>query len=63
MAMTEPAIKNRIDLGVQGMTCASCVARVERVLKKQPGVANATVNLATEKASIEFSPDRSACSG
>ncbi len=50
-------VKNRIELGVQGMTCASCVARVERVLKKQPGVANATVNLATEKASIEFSPD------
>ena len=54
--MTE-SVKNRIDLGVQGMTCASCVARVERVLKKQPGVLDATVNLATEKASIQFSPD------
>ncbi len=54
--MTDQA-KTRIELGVQGMTCASCVARVERVLKKQPGVVDATVNLATEKASIEFSPE------
>jgi Cu+-exporting ATPase len=36
------------------MTCASCVGRVERVLKKLPGVQEAQVNLATEKASIRF---------
>ncbi len=47
----------KLDVGVQGMTCASCVARVERVLKKQPGVRSATVNLATEKASVEFESD------
>ena len=46
----------KFDVGVQGMTCASCVARVERVLKKQPGVVSATVNLATEKASVEYDP-------
>lgn len=57
MTQQSQQVKNRIELGVQGMTCASCVARVERVLKKQPGVVGATVNLATEKASIEFSPD------
>jgi Cu+-exporting ATPase len=39
-------------LQVEGMTCASCVARVEKALRKVPGVANATVNLATEKATI-----------
>ncbi|MDR3006042.1 MAG: heavy metal translocating P-type ATPase [Acidovorax sp.] len=43
-----------VDLPVQGMTCASCVGRVERVLKKLPGVQEAQVNLATEKASIRF---------
>ncbi|WP_027014153.1 heavy metal translocating P-type ATPase [Comamonas composti] len=43
-----------VDLSVQGMTCASCVGRVERVLKKLPGVQEAQVNLATEKASIRF---------
>ena len=46
-----------VSFGVKGMTCASCVGRVERTLKKQPGVSNATVNLATEKASVAFDPD------
>ena len=41
-------------LPVGGMTCASCVARVERALKKVPGVQEATVNLATESARITF---------
>jgi P-type Cu+ transporter len=40
-------------LQVEGMTCASCVARVEKALLKVPGVQAATVNLATEKASIQ----------
>lgn len=44
--------RQEITLGVRGMTCASCVRRVENVLKKQPGVADAAVNLATEKVSI-----------
>ena len=41
-----------IDIGIGGMTCASCVARVEKALNKVPGVASATVNLATESARI-----------
>jgi P-type Cu+ transporter len=40
-------------LQVQGMTCASCVARVEKALLKVPGVSGAAVNLATEKATIQ----------
>ena len=39
-------------LSIEGMTCASCVARVEKALQKVPGVSAATVNLATEKASV-----------
>ena len=41
-----------LDLGVGGMTCASCVARVEKALKKVPGVRSANVNLATESARV-----------
>jgi len=41
-----------LDIGVGGMTCASCVGRVERALKKLPGVETATVNLATESARV-----------
>lgn len=41
---------------VEGMTCASCVARVERALAKVPGVNQATVNLATEAASVQAAP-------
>jgi Cu+-exporting ATPase len=45
-----------IDIGIGGMTCASCVARVEKALKKVPGVETATVNLATESARIVVAP-------
>ncbi len=45
-----------IDIGIGGMTCASCVARVEKALKKVPGVRDATVNLATESARVVFEP-------
>ncbi len=43
-----------VSLSVEGMTCASCVGRVERVLKAVPGVGSANVNLATERADIVF---------
>lgn len=43
-----------VSLPVEGMTCASCVARVEKVLKKVDGVAEVNVNLATEKVTITF---------
>ena len=46
-----------LELGVQGMTCAACVARVERAIKKLPGVVDAEVNLATERAAVRFLPD------
>ena len=45
-----------LEIGVRGMTCASCVGRVERGLKKVPGVEDASVNLATERASVRFNP-------
>ena len=45
-----------LDIGIGGMTCASCVARVEKALKKVPGVTDASVNLATESARITYAP-------
>ncbi|HEX9185149.1 MAG TPA: heavy metal translocating P-type ATPase [Burkholderiales bacterium] len=42
----------QIRLPIEGMTCASCVARVEKALKKVPGVGGAEVNLATETATV-----------
>lgn len=40
------------ELAIEGMTCASCVGRVERALRKLPGVREATVNLANERARV-----------
>ena len=50
------ARRERLELAVRGMTCASCVRRVERALLKQPGVIAASVNLATERADVEYLP-------
>jgi Cu+-exporting ATPase len=47
----------RTDLGLSGMTCANCAATVERTLnKKVPGVVQAAVNFASERASVEYLP-------
>ena len=46
----------QIQLPVTGMTCASCSNRVTRALRKVPGVAEASVNLATEQANVTFDP-------
>ncbi|GGA78423.1 heavy metal translocating P-type ATPase [Ornithinibacillus halotolerans] len=46
----------KIEFDVYGMTCAACSTRIEKVLNKQNGVKQATVNLATESASIEYNP-------
>lgn len=49
---TASSIAGEIDLVIGGMTCASCVARVEKALKAVPGVVSASVNLATERAAV-----------
>ncbi|MCA1961143.1 MAG: copper ion binding protein, partial [Desulfomonile sp.] len=45
-------------LNVRGMSCAACVRRVERSLGDLSGVLEASVNLAAEKVSVEFDPER-----
>jgi Cu+-exporting ATPase len=46
-----------IQLPIEGMSCASCVNRIERYLRKTPGVAEANVNLATEIATVRYMPE------
>src|SRR5262245_54306404 len=50
------AAKQSVELGIGGMTCASCARRVERALSRTPGVLAANVNLATEYATVIFDP-------
>jgi P-type Cu+ transporter len=51
-------MNKELQIGVQGMTCAACVARVERGLKKIDGVQTASVNLATENATVSYDPEK-----
>ena len=58
-AGVRPAQKERagrLDIGIQGMHCASCVSTVEKALSAVPGVRKAVVNLATERGSVTYDP-------
>ena len=50
--------ETQITLPITGMTCANCVATVERSIKKVEGVNQAVVNLSSERATVEFNPDQ-----
>ncbi|MHB1281257.1 MAG: heavy metal translocating P-type ATPase [Acidithiobacillus sp.] len=54
----EDITHGHLEIGIEGMTCASCSARVERALGKLPGVSSAGVNLATERAEVLFDPQQ-----
>lgn len=56
MTSTSDSTTQHIELSVEGMSCASCVGRVQRALEKNPDVVKATVNLTTERAYIELNP-------
>src|SRR6266704_5220278 len=49
---------SRAVLALEGMTCASCAMRIEKGLKKVPGVTDANVNLATEQATVTYDPNQ-----
>ncbi len=55
MSATAIAVKE-VELPVEGMTCASCVRRVERALAQAPGVKTAQVNFATRRARVAYDP-------
>ncbi|MER5865281.1 heavy metal translocating P-type ATPase [Kitasatospora sp. NPDC002040] len=50
------ALRDRVELAIGGMTCASCAARIEKKLNRMDGV-EATVNYATEKAQVDFTAE------
>ena len=50
-------LPERLELPIEGMTCASCATRIEKRLNKLDGV-EATVNYATENAAVHFDPSR-----
>ena len=58
-AQLEALDATRIVLPIDGMTCASCVSRVEKALNKAPGVSQVRVNLASEQAEILYDPAQS----
>jgi P-type Cu+ transporter len=58
-AVTPEPASVREDLAITGMTCAGCAATIERALRTQvPGLRSAAVNLATERASVEYDPSQ-----
>ena len=55
MTATVEQPRSRVQLSLEGMTCASCATRIERKLNKLDGV-DASVNYATEKATVSYDP-------
>ncbi len=55
--MSALPVPSVLDLEVEGMTCASCVRRVETALSKVPGVSQASVNLATRRAHVTLAAE------
>ncbi|MCL6648953.1 MAG: heavy metal translocating P-type ATPase [Chloroflexi bacterium] len=53
----DPAVRD-VQLAVTGMTCAACVNRIEKALKRLDGVTDASVNLATERATVSYDPSQ-----
>lgn len=61
--VVEESSSNEVTIPIEGMTCAACSQRIEKVLSKLDGVSKATVNLATEKAVVEYDPSLIRLSG
>ncbi len=55
--LREEAAAKHVTIPIEGMTCASCVARIEKVVGRLDGVAGVSVNLATERADVTYAPE------
>jgi Cu+-exporting ATPase len=56
VSQAQPAVESHTILTLEGMTCATCAMRIEKGLKKVPGVMDASVNLASELATVTYDP-------
>ncbi len=56
VSQMQPVAESRATFALEGMTCASCAMRIEKGLKKLPGVKDASVNFATEQATVTYDP-------
>lgn len=61
--VVEEVKSKQVIIPIEGMTCAACASRIEKVVGRMPGVLKVSVNLATEKASIEYDPEQTRISG
>ena len=50
--------KEKVNIKLGGMTCASCALKIENKLKSLAGVDSSTVNFANEEATVEYNPDK-----
>src|SRR6266851_146098 len=57
-ASVEPETESHVTFNLEGMTCASCAMRIEKGLNKVPGVKDASVNFATEQATVTYDPSQ-----
>jgi Cu+-exporting ATPase len=53
-----PTGREKVVLRIRGMTCANCAGAIEKGVASLPGIVRAAVNLAAEKLTVEFDPDR-----
>ncbi len=56
--VVEEEVKNKVTIPIEGMTCAACANRIEKALSKAEGILHASVNFATEKATVEYDPQK-----
>src|SRR5258707_13630137 len=56
VSQAQPAVESHTVLTLEGMTCATCAMRIEKGLKKVPGVMDTSVNLASELATVTYDP-------
>lgn len=54
----EPIVNKKVELAIEGMTCAACSSGIERILKKKAGVESISVNLTTGRGLVEYDPQK-----